>query len=91
MSEVHFTGVAGDTVSFKSASYLDLYCGWSYKDWEISPSQDFDGYWRVNVSWVNSDEAGNFKSLGEIDDPRTFPTLQAALAWVNFDAKGIGK
>ena len=91
MTEAHFTGVAGDTVSFKSDVYLDLYCGWSYKDWEISPSQDFEGHWRVWVRWINSDEDGNFKSVGEIDDPHVFPTLLAALAWVDFDTKGIGR
>lgn len=50
--------------------------------WEIAPSQDRDGDWRVHVYEIATDADGNYIERGEMDSRHDFPNLGAAIRFV---------
>lgn len=50
--------------------------------WEVEPSDDRDGDWRVHVYEIATDTDGNFIERGEMDSRHEFPSLGAAIRFV---------
>ena len=79
--------VSDGLIEFRSNVMYDVVLSrWTYKVWEIMPSDDVEGPpwrlrvpWRLREYWCESDEDGTYVGIGEIFEPKYFGSMLAAM------------
>jgi hypothetical protein len=64
---------------------------WRYRDWQIQPSQDQQGWWKVTSRLIESNEDGDFISVIEVEDPLEFRSHSEATGFVFHDVSLPGR
>ena len=59
---------------------------WTYRVWEVTPSQDSTYTWRLDSYLVNSNEEGEYKGMEAMDPQRVFSSLERTFEAVYHEA-----
>jgi hypothetical protein len=64
---------------------MPAYRCWTYRDWQVAPSQDRQGWWVVTSRLIRSNEDGDFIEILDIEEPLEFRSHAEAVEWVMHD------